>query len=83
MNEGTIMGIIFIIFIVLPTIIGAMILIALKILKGGKSSTSPTSSAEETKMIQEIYHSLTRMEERVNILETILLENERQPGAKQ
>ncbi len=78
-----IMGIVFIVLVVLPTIIGGMILIALKILKGNKTKVSSAASIDETKMIQEIYHSLSRMEERVNTLETILLEKEGKPGEKQ
>ena len=75
-----IMGIVFMVLIVLPTIIGGMILIALKILKGNKTKVSSATSVDETKMIQEIYHSLSRMEERVNTLETILLEKEGKSG---
>ena len=80
MEDGMIMGIMTMVFIVLPTIIGITILIGLKILKGNKTKVSPAADVDETKMIQEIYHSLSRMEERVNTLETILLEKERKPG---
>jgi phage shock protein B len=80
MEDDMIMGIVFMVLIVLPTIIGGMILIALKILKGNKTKVSSATSVDETKMIQEIYHSLSRMEERVNTLETILLEKEGKSG---
>jgi phage shock protein B len=83
MEDEMIMGIVFMVLIVLPTIIGGMILIALKILKGNKTKVSSAASVDETKMIQEIYHSLSRMEERVNTLETILLEREGKLGEKQ
>jgi phage shock protein B len=35
---------------------------------------------QEAKMIQEIYHGLTKMEERVEALETLLLEKEKKDG---
>ena len=76
-----IMGIMAMVFIVLPTIVGVIILVGLKILKGNKTKDSPETDVDETKMIQEIYHSLSRMEERVNTLETILLDKEEKPGA--
>ena len=82
MDGDMIMGIVFMVLIVLPTIVGGMILLALKILKGNKAKVSPAATVDETKMIQEIYHSLGRMEERVNTLETILLEKEGKLGEK-
>lgn len=41
---------------------------------GGLSKKDKQASTEETRMIQEIYHGLSRMEERVEALETILIE---------
>ena len=38
---------------------------------------SARQSEEETKLIQEIYRGLTRMEERIEALETILLEKKK------
>lgn len=58
-------------------IIGSTILMALKILKGGVSRKGQQSQSEETGMIQEIYQGLSRMEARVEALETIILEYER------
>ena len=58
-------------------IIGSTILMAIKIIKGGLSPSGQKSQADETKMIQEIYDGLSRMEERVEALETILLDRER------
>ena len=58
-------------------IIGSTILMAIKILKGGFSRKSQQSQADEARMIQEIYHGLSRMEERVESLETIILDRER------
>ena len=58
-------------------VIGSTILMGLKILKGGVSQKGQKSQSDEAKIIQEIYQGLARMEERVESLETILLERER------
>jgi len=58
-------------------IIGSTILMAIKILKGGLSRKGQKFQAEEAKMIQEMYKGLSRMEERVEALETIILDRER------
>jgi len=44
---------------------------------GGLSKKEKQTHAEETKMIQDIYHGLSKMEERVEALETILIERQR------
>ncbi len=58
-------------------IIGSTILMAIKILKGGLSRKGQKFQAEEARMIQEMYKGLSRMEERVEALETIILDRER------
>ncbi len=58
-------------------VIGSTILMGLKILKGGVSPKGQKSQSDEARIIQEIYQGLARMEERVESLETILLERER------
>jgi len=58
-------------------IVGSTILMAIKILRGGFSRKSQHSQAEESKMIQEIYQGLSRMEKRAEALETIILDRER------
>jgi len=44
---------------------------------GGLSKKNKQTNAEETKMIQDIYYGLSKMEERVEALETILIERQR------
>ncbi|WP_299976949.1 phage-shock protein [Desulfobacula sp.] len=44
---------------------------------GGLSKKEKQVHTEETKMIQDIYHGLSRMEERVEALETILIEGQK------
>jgi phage shock protein B len=59
------------------SIIGSTILIAIKIIRGGFSRKGQRLQSEEAEMIQEIHKGLKRMEERVEALETIILERER------
>ncbi|OPX37033.1 MAG: phage-shock protein [Desulfobacteraceae bacterium 4484_190.2] len=58
-------------------IIGSTILMAIKILKGGLSQKDQKLQTDEARMIQEIYQGLSRMEGRVEALETIILDRER------
>ena len=58
-------------------ILGSIVLMAIKIIKGGITPRSQKLEAQETKNIQEIYKGLSRMEERVEALESILLDRER------
>ncbi|MFQ5485604.1 MAG: phage-shock protein [Desulfobacterales bacterium] len=59
------------------TIIGSTILIAIKIIKGGISHAGQRLQSEEARMIQEIYKGLSLMEERVEALETIIVDHDR------
>ena len=78
MMEGVlILAIIFGGTVLALAIIGSTILMAIKILKGGVSRKDQRQQAGEAQMIQEIYQGLSRMEERVEALETIILERER------
>ena len=57
-------------------VIGGTILMAIKLIKGGVSREKQQQQAEEARMIQEIYQGMSRMEQRVEALETILLDRE-------
>ncbi len=63
--------------ILVLAIIGSTILMAIKILKGGLSQKGQKLQTDEARMIQEIYQGLSRMEGRVEALETIILDRER------
>jgi len=63
--------------VLVVAIIGSTILMAIKILKGGLSRKGQRVQSEEARMIQEIYQGLSRMEARVEALETIILDRER------
>jgi phage shock protein B len=75
MKEVLIVAIVFGGIVFALAIIPATILLAIKLFRGGQSAGD---QAEEAKMIQEIYKGLSRMEERVEALETILLDHEKQ-----
>ncbi|HNT33694.1 MAG TPA: hypothetical protein PKH07_01700 [bacterium] len=68
------LAVILIFGIPLVAILGSFAIAALKILRG---SSSRQMSAEESRLVQEIHNSLQRMEQRVDALETILLERDR------
>ena len=74
MKEALIVAIVFGSLVLIPAVIGGTIIVAIKLLKGG---TSRKDHAEDSKIIQEIYQGLSRMEERVEALETILLDREK------
>lgn len=77
MEGAIIVGIVFSGIVLCLAIIGATVLMGIKIAKGGFSRKSQQSHTEDAKMIQEMYLGLTRMEERVEALETILMEKTR------
>jgi phage shock protein B len=82
MDAALIMAIIFGGSVLVLAIIGSTILMAIKIIKGGVSKKEQRLQSNETKMIQEIYKGLSRMEDRVEALETIILERERTDRTK-
>ncbi len=77
MHEILIVAIVFGGIVLALAIVGSTILMAIKILKGGVSRKGQKFQAEEAKTIQEIYQGLSRMEERVETLETLIMDRER------
>jgi len=71
MKEALIVAIVFGSLVLIPAVIGGTIVMSIKLLKSGGSRKD---QAEDSKIIQEIYQGLSRMEERVEALETILLD---------
>ena len=59
-------------------VIGSTILIGLKIIRGGATPKGQKGESDEARMIQEIYQGLSGMEARVEALETIIMERERE-----
>jgi phage shock protein B len=64
--------------IALATLICGTILIIIKT-RGNRRSSGATDS-EEAKIIQEIYQGLEKLEERIESLETILMEGQEKDG---
>jgi len=58
-------------------IIGWVFLEALKLLKGATGKSGKRMNSEETRQMQEIYQGLTKLEDRIESLETLLLDRAR------
>lgn len=58
-------------------VVGGTAILGIRTIKGGVSRNGQRLHAEEAKILQEIYQNLTKMEERVEVLETILLDSEK------
>ncbi|MBW1828912.1 MAG: phage-shock protein [Deltaproteobacteria bacterium] len=82
MNAVLIVIIVFGGIVLALAVIGSTILMGLKIIKGGASPRGQKTQTDEAKIIQEIFQGMTRMEERVEALETILLEREKERKEK-
>lgn len=67
---------------IFAAVVGGIFIKALKIWKGLSPEQSQQLRAEETRLMQELYQGLSRMEERVEALETILLDRKRREGDK-
>ena len=71
----------FVAVMILATI-GGMLYLIIRASRGGGLKRSAKTDADETRLIQEIHHGLTRMEQRVESLETLLLDQERTKRAR-
>ena len=74
MQGAFITAIVFAGIVVSLTVIGATLLMGIRLIKGGVSRKDRQNEADDAGMTQEIYQKLTRMEERVDALETILFD---------
>ena len=81
MDTGTLV-VLLLFAIPLLAIGGTFSLKALKILKGISPEQNQQLQAEETRLIQEMHRGLARMEERVETLETLLLDRRRKGECK-
>ena len=75
MTPVYIVGIVFGSLILALAIVGGTILAAIRARHGGISRQSRKNEAEEARMMQEIFRGLSRMEKRVEALETILMDH--------
>lgn len=80
-SEHLVAVIIVFIVIGLPILSVTLIILA-KIMKGNSASGSKSdrkrSDREEAEIVQELHHNLTRLEKRIESLETIILDRENQ-----
>ena len=82
MHEALFFAIIFGGTALILAIISSTILIAIKILKGGLSRKGQKIQTDEARMIQEIYQGISKMEQRVEALETLILDRDRKERAQ-
>jgi phage shock protein B len=77
MQGAVIVAIVFGSIVLGLAIVGSTILMAIRIIKGGVTKKQQAQQAEETRMIQEMFQHLSRMETRIEALETILLDRQK------
>lgn len=77
MKGFCLLGFIFIGGLLLLAVVCGVVVMIVRMIRGGSSSGETIDQSEEARMIQEIYQGLSRMEQRVDALETILLERQK------
>jgi len=63
-------------------VVGGTILMAIRMRQGGLSKKDCQQQMNEVEMIQEIYNGLSKMESRIDALETILMDRQGKEQAK-
>lgn len=56
--------------------LGGLCVAFVKVWRGGGSKKTAHTDAEETRLIQELHHGLSKMTDRIETLETLLFEDE-------
>jgi phage shock protein B len=74
MEAASIVALLFVAPVIALAVICGTILVAIRIIKGDGLRRGQKQEADEAKMIQEIYQGLSLMEQRLEALETILLD---------
>ena len=77
MNSVFVAAVVFGGVVIALAIVCGTILMAIKLRHGGIYSQNRQEQAEEARMIQEIYHGLSKLEDRLEALETILMDRQR------
>ena len=80
MNSIIIVAIVFGSILTFAALICGTILAIIKIRNSGLSRHGTNSKSEEARIIQEIYQGLNQMEDRIEALETILMEGKDKKG---
>ena len=77
MSAVFIVAIVFGSLIIAITVISGTILMGMRLKHGDISQKDREELSDEAKMIQELYHGIRKMEERVDALETILMDQKK------
>jgi phage shock protein B len=80
MNAVVIVAIVFGSIVAVAGLICTTLILLIKMRHNGITTAGKKASREEAQMIQEIYQGLNRMEERIEALETILMEGQANYG---
>ena len=60
----------------IAAIVAPLMILVWVLIKGRRGKNSQSDTDEESRLIQDIHHSLSRMSERIEALETILVETQ-------
>lgn len=82
MNSVIVVALVFGSILAFAALICGTVLGLAKMRQSGLSGGTKESRTEEAKIIQEIYQGLSAMEERIEALETILMESQDRKGSK-
>ena len=82
MTGVVIVAIVFGSIVTIAGLICGTVLVIMKMRQSSRSATDKKSEKEEAVIIQEIYRGLERMEDRIEALETILMEGQTKYGDK-
>ena len=77
MEGALIVSVVFGSAVLILAIIAGTILLAIRMIKGRTSPKDRQDMADEARMVQEIYQGMSEIENRVESLETILLDKEK------
>lgn len=73
---GSFFTFLFAILLVGIAVLTMAVVFIVRLARGGSAASSREDNQNETKMIQELYHGFSRMEERIETLEALLLDSE-------
>jgi phage shock protein B len=80
MSSVIIVAIIFGSIVTLASLICGTVLVIVKMRHSGLSASGRKANKDEVEMIQEMYRGLERMEQRIDALETILMDKQHKNG---
>ena len=83
MQGALIVAIVFGSIVLALAVVGSTILLAIRIIRGGVTKEQQAREAEEAGMIQEMFQQLSRLETRIEALETILLDRQKGTGSNE